>query len=186
MFCVSLWTHDTRQSVAIFAYPTLIQHRNGKRNSGLQNYSPPCPKKGTILIAYANRISCGFRLLYVIIRTEARQFKESLWLLLLFLHSLCCCLVLRTKTAPESPREPVRAYVKWYVFIWRAKCHHRVSVPFAFRAPGWCGELAEKVRTWEGGIYHPLSGLQPPVEIMWTGQTAQTDSGKEVIDVFHN
>lgn len=27
---------------------------------------------------------------------------------------------------------------------------------FVFRASGWCGELAEQVRTWEGDIYHPL------------------------------
>lgn len=119
----------TQESVAIFAYPTLIQHRNGKHNSGLQNYSLQCPKRGTILIVYANRMACHFRLLYVIIRAEAQQFKEILLLLLLFLHFLCCCLVLRANKAPESPREPVLAYVKWYVLIWRAKCHHHVSVP---------------------------------------------------------
>lgn len=68
---------------------------------------------------------------------------------------LYCCIAVSSEDQKQQ-RNLLRANVKWYVFIWKAKCHHHVSVPFAFRASGWCGELAEQVRTWEGDIYHPL------------------------------
>ena len=100
--------------------------------------------KRTILIVCASIISCSFAHLYVIIRLVGAQ-------------PCGYCLYCRTAGAKTAPPES----------SWEAKCErirfHLVKArmsssrlcPFALAAEGWCGELAEQVRTWEGDIYHP-------------------------------
>ena len=107
--------------------------------------------KECILIVFANIISCSFSHLYVIISAGPLQFNVILWLFPLL---PCVLYPPRTECSGGISGEQKSEMIRFHL---ESQMSSSCLCPFCFqRASGWCGELAERVRTWEGDIYHPL------------------------------